>query len=140
MFFIFMNFMVQNEVADRFTAKVGTKEYNSLTVFLNYKYDVKKLFMVNRKCFYPVPNVDSAVVCFKKKNIDYGVLNEDSFENFLSKEVKIVVAGTKAWEMDSIFKCVTMLEKVPDVNYIFNFSSNEEKIAFNKYLKNIKNI
>ncbi len=71
---------------------------------------------------------------------DYGVLNEDSFENFLSKEVKIVVAGTKAWEMDSIFKCVTMLEKVPDVNYIFNFSSNEEKIAFNKYLKNIKNI
>ena len=77
--FIFMNFMVQNEVADRFTAKVGTKEYNSLTVFLNYKYDVKKLFMVNRKCFYPVPNVDSAVVCFKKKNIDYGVLNEELF-------------------------------------------------------------
>ena len=28
--------MVQKEVAERFSAKVGTKEYNSLTVFLNY--------------------------------------------------------------------------------------------------------
>ena len=71
---------------------------------------------------------------------DYGVLNEESFENFLSKEVKIVVGGTKAWEMDSIFRCVTQLEKIPDVNYILNFSSNDEKIAFNKYLKNQKNV
>ena len=77
--FTFMNFMVQKEVADRFTANVGTKEYNSLTVFLNYKYDIKKLFVVNRKCFYPVPNVDSAVVCFKKKVVDYNVSNEELF-------------------------------------------------------------
>lgn len=77
--FSFMNFMVQNEVADRFSADVGTKEYNSLSVFLNYKYDVKKLFVVSKNCFYPIPKVDSAIVCFKKKSNNYNVLNEEFF-------------------------------------------------------------
>ena len=31
-----MVIMVQKEVGDRFSAKVGTKEYSSITVFLNY--------------------------------------------------------------------------------------------------------
>lgn len=35
--------MVQNEVADRFSAKPGTKSYNSLTIFLNYYFKIKKL-------------------------------------------------------------------------------------------------
>ena len=77
--FSFMNFMVQNEVADRFSADVGTKEYNSLSVFLNYKYGVKKLFVVSKSCFYPIPKVDSAIVCFKKKSNNYNVLNEEFF-------------------------------------------------------------
>ena len=36
--------MVQKEVADRFSAKVNSKEYGSITVFLNYYYEIKKLF------------------------------------------------------------------------------------------------
>lgn len=59
--------MVQNEVADRFSAKVGTKSYNSLTIFLNYYFDIKKAFIVSRNVFYPKPNVDSAIVVFYKK-------------------------------------------------------------------------
>ena len=59
--------MVQNEVADRFSAKVGTKSYNSLTIFLNYYFDIKKAFVVSRNVFYPKPNVDSAIVVFNKK-------------------------------------------------------------------------
>ena len=86
--FEFMNFMVQNEVADRFSANVGTKEYNSLTVFLNYKYDVKKLFVVSRRCFYPVPNVDSAIVSFKKKKNKCIVLNEDLFFKLIRDSFK----------------------------------------------------
>lgn len=60
--------MVQKEVGDRFCASVGTKNYSSLTVYLNYNYDVKKEFIVNRNSFYPRPNVDSIVVSFYKKN------------------------------------------------------------------------
>jgi len=64
--------MVQKEVADRFSAAIGTKDYNSLTVFLNYYYDIEKLFVVSRNNFYPVPNVDSAVVkmTLKEKRLD----------------------------------------------------------------------
>lgn len=62
-----MIFMVQKEVAERLSAKVGTKDYNSFTIFINYFYEVKKEFVVPKNCFYPVPNVDSAIVSFNKR-------------------------------------------------------------------------
>ena len=61
-------FMVQKEVADRFSAKVNSKEYGSITVFLNYYFDIKKLFVVSKQLFYPVPGVDSAVIKFTRKD------------------------------------------------------------------------
>lgn len=63
-----MTVMVQNEVADRFCAKAGTSNYGMMTVLLNYKYNLNKLFVVSRNCFDPVPKVESAVVSFKLKN------------------------------------------------------------------------
>lgn len=54
--------MVQKEVADRFCALPGTKEYGAITVSLNYYADVETAFTVSRHMFHPVPNVDSAVV------------------------------------------------------------------------------
>ena len=61
--------MMQKEVASRISASIGSKDYGSLTVFLDYYYDIKKLFDVSRNCFYPSPNVDSSVICMDlKKN------------------------------------------------------------------------
>ena len=60
--------MVQKEVGERFTATLGNKNYGSITVFLNYFYEVKKEFLVSRNEFIPVPNVDSVVITFKKKD------------------------------------------------------------------------
>ena len=74
-----MVFMVQKEVGDRFTAKVGTKEYGSLTVFLKYYYDIKKEFFVSRKNFEPMPNVDSVVVSFSKRENRIKANNEQLF-------------------------------------------------------------
>ncbi len=74
-----MVFMVQKEVADRFGAKPGSKDYGYMTVYLNYYYDVNKLFFVDRRCFDPVPNVDSAVIKFTKKDERPLVKNEDLF-------------------------------------------------------------
>ncbi len=59
--------MVQKEVGDRFKAVPGSKDYNSLSIFLNYYYDVKKILDVSRNVFLPKPNVDSIVVEFNKK-------------------------------------------------------------------------
>lgn len=82
-----MIFMVQKEVADRFSAKPATKEYGSISVFLNYYFDIKRLFVVPKKDFYPVPNVDSAVIKFSEKseilNVDFDKFNKlvkDSFQ------------------------------------------------------------
>lgn len=71
--------MVQKEVGDRFAAKVGSKEYNSLTVFLNYYFDIRKLFIVSKNCFIPKPNVDSIVVSLTKKTTLINVDNLDLF-------------------------------------------------------------
>ena len=59
--------MVQKEVGDRFKANVGTKYYNSLTIYLNYYFDIKKVMNVSRNVFIPKPNVDSLVLEFDKK-------------------------------------------------------------------------
>lgn len=71
--------MVQKEVGDRFKANIGTKDYNSLSVFLNYYFDVRKVMDVSRNVFMPMPNVDSIVLALDKKNVDFGVLDENVF-------------------------------------------------------------
>ncbi len=62
-----MTLLVQKEVAKRFSAKPNSKDYGSLTVYLNYYFDIKYLFDVKNTSFDPIPKVDSAVVNFTKK-------------------------------------------------------------------------
>ena len=71
--------MVQKEVGDRFKANVGGKEYNSLSIFLNYYYDIKKIMDVSRHVFMPMPNVDSIVLAFDKKDVTYHLEDKDVF-------------------------------------------------------------
>lgn len=75
--------MVQKEVGDRFSTLPGNKEYGSITVLLNYWFDIKKEFFVSRKEFIPEPNVDSVVVSFvPKKNLLY-IKDYNYFEKLL---------------------------------------------------------
>ena len=71
--------MVQKEVGDRFNAKPNTKEYNSLTIFLNYYFEISKLMNVSRNSFIPAPNIDSVVIEMKKREKKYNVNNEELF-------------------------------------------------------------
>ncbi len=54
--------MMQKEVAQRLCAVPGTKQYGSLTVAVSYHADVEKIMNVPPECFFPKPEVDSAVV------------------------------------------------------------------------------
>lgn len=76
-------FMVQKEMADRFTGEVSTKDYNALSVFVKYYTDTKKAIFVSRGNFYPSPNVDSVVIhsIINKKQLD--IKNEQAFLNFV---------------------------------------------------------
>lgn len=59
--------MVQKEVADRLCAKPSTKDYGALTVAVDAYYEAKRIMNVSRNMFYPVPNVDSAVVLMTRR-------------------------------------------------------------------------
>ena len=74
-----MVLMVQNEVADRLSAKCGSKDYGAISVYLNYYYKVEKLFFVSRKAFDPVPGVDSAVIKLEKKDKELELIDKDKF-------------------------------------------------------------
>ena len=76
--FNLMRLMVQKEVGERFSAKVGTKNYGSITVYLNYNYEIRKNFIVSRNSFYPKPNVDSMIITLISKEKCL-VKNEDIF-------------------------------------------------------------
>lgn len=70
--------MVQKEVADRFSAKPGTKDYGSISVFLQYNFDIERVCNVSKICFEPVPKVDSSVIKFKR-NKKLIANNEEQF-------------------------------------------------------------
>ncbi|NMW84476.1 16S rRNA (adenine(1518)-N(6)/adenine(1519)-N(6))-dimethyltransferase RsmA [Peptoniphilus sp. AGMB00490] len=74
--------MVQREVAKRLSAEPGSKDYGSLSVFINYYTDCKYKFQVPSSVFMPKPNVDSAVVNLKMIN------REEIDTEFLFKVVR----------------------------------------------------
>lgn len=71
--------MVQKEVGERFSAKPKTKDYGSITVFLNYYFQIHKLFDVSRNCFIPKPNVDSVILALDKRKDSYPVDDKKVF-------------------------------------------------------------
>lgn len=72
--------MVQKEVGDRFATSCGSKEYGSISVLLQYYFNVKKEFLVSRREFVPVPNVDSVIVSFSEKDDKLPVCDLNFFE------------------------------------------------------------
>ena len=62
-----MVFTLQKEVAERMSAKPGDDEYSSFSVLTQLDYDNSVAFTIPRTCFYPAPNVDSAVIVMKRK-------------------------------------------------------------------------
>jgi len=57
-----MHFMLQLEVVERMVAAPSTPAYGRLSVSLQTRFQMKKLFNVSRGAFRPPPKVDSAVV------------------------------------------------------------------------------
>jgi len=72
--------MMQHEVAMRITSKPDTKDYNALSVVINYRASTKYLFKVPKTVFVPAPNVDSAIVLVEiRDQIDHRPVDEPLF-------------------------------------------------------------
>jgi 16S rRNA (adenine1518-N6/adenine1519-N6)-dimethyltransferase len=66
-----MMFLVQLEFAQRLVARTSTSDYGSLTVYTHLRAKIHLEAKVDRKCFTPVPRVDSALVSLSAAPIEY---------------------------------------------------------------------
>ena len=121
--------MVQKEVGDRFNAKPNSKDYNSLSVFLQYNFDITKVMDVSRNVFIPKPNVDSIVLeLCKKEKMKVKDLNKfyklvrDSF----AQKRKNLRNNLKGYNLD---KTEQILKQ-----YGFDLNSRAEQLSLNIFV------
>ena len=128
--------MVQKEVGDRFKAKPNSKEYNSLSIYLNYYFDIKKLLDISKNVFIPKPNVDSIVVEFTKKENNFKLKDEKLFFNLVkdsfTQKRKTIKNNLKNYN----------LEKIEEVlkKYNFDLSVRAEQLPIEIFVDIANNL
>lgn len=115
--------MVQKEVGERFSAKPKNKDYGSITVFLNYYFNIKKLFDVSRNCFIPKPNVDSVIIALDRRDNIPSLKNKELFfklvrDSFQFKR-KTLRNNLKNYDLDKV------LEALEKYGYDLNVRAEE---------------
>lgn len=65
-----MHFMLQKEVVDRMACEPGSGEFGRLSVMIQYRFWVERLFIVPPGAFTPAPKVDSAIVRLIPKPVE----------------------------------------------------------------------
>jgi 16S rRNA (adenine1518-N6/adenine1519-N6)-dimethyltransferase len=58
---------VQREVAERLASTPRHKDYGAMTLFTQLRYHVTIAHIISPRCFWPAPNVDSAVVVLDRR-------------------------------------------------------------------------
>lgn len=78
--------MIQKEVAERLTAKTGTRLAGAITYAVEYYSEATSLIKVPKESFVPSPKVESEVIKLKvRKNEKIHVENEKLLFNIISK-------------------------------------------------------
>lgn len=114
-----MILMVQKEVGERYSSKIKSKDYSSITVFLNYYFNIKKEFMVSKNLFYPKPDVDSMIISLSKKENRVTVDNEELFfkivrDSFTQKR-KTLKNNLKDYDFSKIEEVLSKYSLSPSV-------------------------
>lgn len=128
--------MVQKEVGDRLKAQPGSKDYNSLSIYISYYFNVKKLMDVSRNVFLPKPNVDSIVIELSKKGNNYKLKNETVFfklvrDSFVQKR-KTLRNNLKAYDLK-------IIEKVLN-KYGYDLSVRAENLSIDVFVDIANNL
>jgi 16S rRNA (adenine1518-N6/adenine1519-N6)-dimethyltransferase len=71
--------MLQKEVADRISAKPGTKDYGSLSIAVQYYTEAETVMIVPKTVFVPQPNVDSAVIRLTRRSKPAVTVRDENF-------------------------------------------------------------
>lgn len=73
---------LQKEYAERILAQSGSRKYGAITLYVQYYFSIKKIFVISPRYFSPRPHVSSVVVSFKKKAPPFALENEKKFFDF----------------------------------------------------------
>lgn len=71
--------MLQKEVADRISAKPGTKDYGSLSIAVQYYTTAEIVMTVPKTVFVPQPNVDSAIIRLTVRDQPAAEMKDEDF-------------------------------------------------------------
>ena len=106
--------MIQKEVAERFMSKPCNKEYGSISVFLQYNFDIEKVCVVSKNSFEPVPKVDSMVIKLRKSN-KYKCNNEDLLYKFIKDAFRMkrknIRNNLKEYDLVKIERILSQINK-----------------------------
>ncbi len=80
-----MTFMLQKEVANRIAAPPGSKGYGRLSIMVQYRCEVEKLFDVGPEAFDPPPRVDSSIIRFYPRAPVLKAINTTHFGDLVTK-------------------------------------------------------
>jgi 16S rRNA (adenine1518-N6/adenine1519-N6)-dimethyltransferase len=81
-----LHFMLQREVVDRMVAEPASPEYGRLSVMLQYRFRMTRLFTVGAGAFRPAPKVSSAVVRLAPRPVqELSAVNESDFSKVVAK-------------------------------------------------------
>ena len=119
--------MTQKEVAQRLTAKVGTKAYGRLTVVVGAYLNVDYRFTIPPNVFIPKPKVDSAFICLTKKK--QPLIEDDNYIKFkkivaaaFNQRRKMLRNSMKSWEFSKLIKEKIDFSRRPESLSIEEFS------------------
>lgn len=131
-----LTIMIQKEVGERLMAHPKTREYGSLTVYLNYFFDIKSEFIVSRNAFIPKPNVDSIVISLKRKNSYLYLKDNDLFNKVLKDSFKFkrktIKNNLKKYDLNLISK---ILEKNG-----YNLNTRAEELPLEVFVEIVNNL
>lgn len=75
--------MVQREVAQRLSARCGSRDYGKLSVTMSLFYKITRCFDVPPQAFYPVPQVTSSVVHLQPQKAPVAAQDITALLNFI---------------------------------------------------------
>tara|TARA_B100001057_G_scaffold347935_1_gene349247 strand:+ start:1909 stop:2697 length:789 start_codon:yes stop_codon:yes gene_type:complete len=111
--------MFQKEVANRIVSKVNDTNYGRLSILLNWRLEVKKVFDVSPNCFLPKPKVESSLLHFIPKK-----------DFFIVKKSKNLEMVTRVF-----FNQRRKMIKNPFKNLFTNYEEISEKLGLNLRLR-----
>jgi 16S rRNA (adenine1518-N6/adenine1519-N6)-dimethyltransferase len=121
--------MLQKEVAVRFTAKEGSKDYGIPSVLLQRYFDIKIKINVSPNNFFPKPNVDSAVLLFERNK---AVFDLEEFL-FVQKFVSTLFQSRRKKIRSSVVKIIENLGANSEA--ILGFLNEKETESLDKRIE-----